>query len=858
MAMGARDIMIIMRARDLASREINNVGRAMRGLNGAGQGLAANMMGISAGMIGVGTGLAMVGAAGAGFFVSATRSAMEFNQGMALALTQAKDAGATLEDLKDIGRRVAMTIPAPFEQMDEALYDIFSSVDVNVQQAEGLLAEFSRAAVAGQVDIQEAARGTMAVMNAWQIPAEEVGDILDTQFRMVEKGIGTYSEFAGSLGRAIPAAVRAGQSFETLGGMMVFLTRNGLSTEMAATSAARGLEAMAHPKVVSRLEDMGITVKDAAGNYQSLESIVGQLSGKLKGLPGPERVAVLQELFKGAGGTIQARRFWDMAINNTQAFGRALDWVADRKDSMARAYDIMFEQPQTQIQMFKNAWETLKTTIGDSLLPIIGTIAGAGYILIEWFLGLDKTVRDRIVTIAAFITTVSLISGAIMIIIGTIAGFIAILGLMGVGITGAIAILMGIPIVVGIIVAAIWHLIQNWSTLGPTLLGYWNDFVTGFRLGGDDLGAAIMTQLGGFRAFGANVRQIWETIKEYWNTFVAWAKLLWATFLTELKAFWEKWGPDIIAFFQKTWDQIKGVFQSAIDVIKAFWAKWGEDIIRIGGALWGRLKIAIEQAWIGIKQIVDGALRIIKGIFDVFAGLFTGDWSRLWGGIKGIFSGIWSAILGIGRVMAAALGAVFALAWAKIELIFRVAGGILADIFSAIWRGITTKASDAWQGIKNIFKGAGDWFMSLGTDMINGLIRGIKNMAGAVASAARGVVTDAMNAAKKLLRIGSPSKTMADMIGSPMMQGVSVGILDEARAAQEVMRSAMSSLVVAPPTQPAPAFAPVVSSQGTGVTVSEGAVQLIIQGNVTEDAMADVQAAIDEAFYRLTLELRRG
>lgn len=48
-----------------------------------------------------------------------------------------------------------------------------------------------------------------------------------------------------------------------------------------------------------------------------------------------------------------------------------------------------------------------------------------------------------------------------------------------------------------------------------------------------------------------------------------------------------------------------------------------------------------------IQGVVSGALTAIKGIVDVFAGIFTGDWSRVWEGVKGIFSGVWESLKSI-------------------------------------------------------------------------------------------------------------------------------------------------------------------------------------------------------------------
>ena len=42
-----------------------------------------------------------------------------------------------------------------------------------------------------------------------------------------------------------------------------------------------------------------------------------------------------------------------------------------------------------------------------------------------------------------------------------------------------------------------------------------------------------------------------------------------------------------------------------------------------------------------IRSVIGGVLTAIQGLLNVFAGIFTGDWSRVWEGVKGIFSGVW-------------------------------------------------------------------------------------------------------------------------------------------------------------------------------------------------------------------------
>ena len=57
---------------------------------------------------------------------------------------------------------------------------------------------------------------------------------------------------------------------------------------------------------------------------------------------------------------------------------------------------------------------------------------------------------------------------------------------------------------------------------------------------------------------------------------------------------------------------------------------------------------AIKYAWDnnigGMRTIVETALNVISGIFEMFAGIFTGDWRRFWNGLKKVLSSIIDAI----------------------------------------------------------------------------------------------------------------------------------------------------------------------------------------------------------------------
>lgn len=426
------------------------------------QARAQGLIATGATMAAIGAVMGVVGTAGVAAMTRMTLASAEFRQGIALAQTQAEDIGGTIDQLQDQAYGVAAAIPVPLEETAEGLYDIYSSMDVTLSGGRRLLEEYSRAAVAGQVDLQDAGRATTAVLNAWQLGAEGVNDVNDIMFRLVERGIGTYGEFATSIGRAIPAAVRAGQEFETLGAAMAFLTRRGLSTEQAATAAARAMELLADPRVVERLQEQGFTLTDMHGNFVPLVDIMRQMSEAWGHLPAPERAERMLAAFGGAGYRIQARRFFDTVLPNFQAFNTEIDRMTDREGATRRAYNTMFAQPQSQIQLLKNNWQILRNEMGEQFFGVLNKIVGGMIDVVKWFQELDDSTLKVIGTFVTISSVVIGLSGVILALAGA-AKLVA----------GAFMLVGG-----GQILAGIAGLSAKVAILGSTTLG-WAAILTG-------------------------------------------------------------------------------------------------------------------------------------------------------------------------------------------------------------------------------------------------------------------------------------------------------------------------------------------------------------------------------------------
>lgn len=100
-----------------------------------------------------------------------------------------------------------------------------------------------------------------------------------------------------------------------------------------------------------------------------------------------------------------------------------------------------------------------------------------------------------------------------------------------------------------------------------------------------------------------------------------------------------------------TWERLKAVFdtfgQGIVDRLNSMgfdFQNFGEVVRAIWDGLCNFLGPVFEVTFTKIVDILETALNMIMGLFDIFAGLFTGNWEQLWNGVKEVFGGIWDSI----------------------------------------------------------------------------------------------------------------------------------------------------------------------------------------------------------------------
>jgi TP901 family phage tail tape measure protein len=393
--------------------------------------------------IAVGAGMAIAGAVGVKALHGMAMGAAEFQREATLTLTQVAEVGHSTQELLQISANVATKIGAPYEQMQGALYDIFSSTNVKVKDSQKVLEIFAKAAVAGQVDVQEAGSATISVMNGFHKSVGDLNHIMDVQFAAVRLGRMTYAEFAAAIGKAIPSAVAANQSFETLAGSMAFLTRAGLTAAQAAISFARLSDLFRRSTVPGELRKIGVEAFDASGKMRPINVLLAEMAEKFKPLDATARAELFKKIFGGQG-TIQAQRFFNLAINGASELNDYIKGTTGTVDDFGKAYGLMAETTAVKTELLKNNWKEFKRQIGEQATPALNRLLDVGLDILGWLNRLSPGQKRAIATTIAFASVVVGLSGVLIALAGTVKMVGAGISILRLSTSGAIGGLQGL------------------------------------------------------------------------------------------------------------------------------------------------------------------------------------------------------------------------------------------------------------------------------------------------------------------------------------------------------------------------------------------------------------------------------
>jgi TP901 family phage tail tape measure protein len=724
------------------------------------------------------TGLVLLGM-GAGGVLGMKKAidvAAEWQRQVRLTFTQVdKRYKPSLMELSNIGLRVSKDIAVPFEQIQGALFDVFSSTEANMPQAEALLRSFAKGAVAGQTDIQTASRATIGLMNAFDVPLKDVNKVLDIQFQLVQEGVGTYEEWAGKIGNVTPSAVRAGQSMETMAAALATATRQGMTTARASTSVARAFDAMSNPKTEANLKKIGVATRDAKGNFRPMVDVLADWRKQLDKMPKADRVKAILDVLKGAGGTIEARRFLQnilLSKGGLQLFQDQIKEFATDKGAFERAYTDMANTAAAKSQLLHNAWMQLKLGIGNALLPTFIKFVGIIQKVVDAFNKLPTPVKQTIANVILFGTVLAGASGVVTLIVGALASLAGVIAAAGSAFLPMVGIFAGIIAVMATVVAGI--------------VG---------------LGAALVMAYRSSAPFRALLQSIWQTILTATGIIRQFAAQVWSSFQAQ-----------VLPALRNLWAVINAQVLPAVkQFVDWFRAQLVPVMKTAGGIIMGQVRPAFAQIAAVINAQIVPALKQLVGWWNahkaailpvikyvmLFAAVVAGQL------IGSIFTCIAALIKFIGFIVkvGSVLGSFLMMNIRMAISAFRSLRGAVSSVigfFGSLGAAVRSRMSQAKayvvqavNGIKAYFSGAAGWLVGAGANIVRGLINGIRGMVGQAAREAANLASSVLHSAMGALGIHSPSTKFKD-IGVNIVRGLINGVKNS--ATQKQLQNAMFAL----------------------------------------------------------------
>ena len=181
------------------------------------------------------------------------------------------------------------------------------------------------------------------------------------------------------------------------------------------------------------------------------------------------------------------------------------------------------------------------------------------------------------------------------------------------------------------------------------------------------------------------------------------------------------------------WPIIAGAATGAIAAISAiFWPLIA--VIAIVIAIIIGMKLAWDENFLGMRQIIDwfisgfkdlfsGLIMFFKGLWMIIKGLFTGDWELIWEGVQKVFKGAIKAIWGLIKMLVTGIAAIMV---GIIKIVVNIITAIVG-----LWMNLPGKIWDAIKGVgalivKAFTDNVPDWIIKLkkgGAGFIRGLFK---------------------------------------------------------------------------------------------------------------------------------------
>lgn len=208
-----------------------------------------------------------------------------------------KDTGTVTKALELQVRALGQTTVFTATEVGEGLQQL-GMAGFNASDAMTALPSTLTLANLANVSMARSADIATNVLMTFNMQAKDLTGVVDLMATAVNNSNTDIEQLANALSYAGPAAQTAGISLKDTVAAIEALANSGIKGSRAGSALRRLFVSLLNPtkKGAEVIRQYGLDIVDAEGKTRSLTNIIGQLSRALKGVPGPERLAAIQDL----------------------------------------------------------------------------------------------------------------------------------------------------------------------------------------------------------------------------------------------------------------------------------------------------------------------------------------------------------------------------------------------------------------------------------------------------------------------------------------------------------------------------------------------------------------------------------
>jgi TP901 family phage tail tape measure protein len=324
-------------------------------------------------------------ALGAAFLVP-IRTAMNFESKMA-------ELGATIDDttVKLAAQARQMGRDTKFSALEAADAQIaLAKAGMNAQNIMAATPTVLSIAAASHMELGETAELTAEIMHGYGIKMEKMSHVSDILVKTANlsttsvQGIGESLKYVGGVASAVNV------SFEQTNGMLATLSNRGIKGSQAGTALRMGFIrlAVAPKKAKKALEELGIAVADANGNFRDMPTILKEMDKATSKMGDKDRLGAYAKIF----GVEASTAFLQLgkAASDGQ-LGEMITNVSNSEGAAKKMADTMNNTTTGAVKLMMSSFSELGIVLGNVLLPSITSIAlGMTNFLNDFSVGLEK------------------------------------------------------------------------------------------------------------------------------------------------------------------------------------------------------------------------------------------------------------------------------------------------------------------------------------------------------------------------------------------------------------------------------------------------------------------------------------